>query len=411
MDLSHLKLCMESLYKYLEDNGYSKRYCNNIRACYHNLLRYEGNDNIKSYEDFYYKVVVKKYARATWSDKRLGLSILWGIDLFNQYPSPIPSSKQHHFLKEDSLLSLSKEYQNQIALFVNQKIKQQRRQSSINNQLYGIKAFLNYLQGLGITHLQDVDSETIDAYFFQDGKIIRGTNVVRILRDYFSTISDLESIAIPCLAYLPMIRTTKKAYEALAPDEVRRLQAIIDNPSDSISLRDKAILRLCFYLGLRRGDIANLKLEDIDFAHDRISFIQSKTSSWVQLPLRPIVGNAVYDYLINERPNTFIRNLFLINDGKEIRPITPWAIYDVMKRVYALANIRVCGGKIGAHMLRHNMAVSLINSGCDSIEVSSIMGHVSPTSIETYLSSDEIKLRECALSIESFPIKNNLFKE
>jgi hypothetical protein len=57
------------------------------------------------------------------------------------------------------------------------------------------------------------------------------------------------------------------------------------------------------------------------------------------------------------------------------------------------------------------MAVSLINSGCDSIEVSSIMGHVSPTSIETYLSSDEIKLRECALSIESFPIKNNLFKE
>lgn len=410
MDLSHLKLCMEPLYKYLEDNGYSKHSHNIIRACYHNLIRYGGDDSIRSYEEFYYKVVVKKYAKATWPDKRYGLSILWGIDLFNQYPSPVSSGKQHHFLKDTGLLSLSKEYQDQLALFVNQKRKR-LKQSTINSRLYSIKAFLNYLQGLGIMHLQDINPETIDSYFFRDGEIVRGIDVVSTLRDYFLTISALECIVIPCCTYLPKIRTTKKAYDALDPSEAQRLQAIVDNPGDSISLRDQAISRICFYLGIRRGDIANLKLENIDFAHDKISFVQSKTNSWIELPLRPIVGNAIYDYITRERPNTSIRNLFLINDGKEIRPITSWAIYGVMKKIYALANVRVYGGKIGTHLLRHNMAVSLINSGCDSIEISSIMGHISPTSIEAYLSSDEIKLRECALSIEMYPVRNNLFKE
>ena len=169
-------------------------------------------------------------------------------------------------------------------------------------------------------------------------------------------------------------------------------------------------MTIVFYLGLRRGDVAALKLKDVDFQKDKISFVQSKTNVRQELPLRPVVGNAIYEYIVKERPRCNHEHLFLIDDGKNVRPITAWAIYDIAEIVFEKAGVRTDGRRRGVHVFRHNLATSLIKEGCDALEVTSVMGHVSPSSLEVYLSADENLLRACALSIEEYPLYNDIFK-
>ena len=83
-------------------------------------------------------------------------------------------------------------------------------------------------------------------------------------------------------------------------------------------MRDKAITSIVYYLGLRRGDIARLRIQDVDFESDSLSFIQSKTLVRQELPLRPVVGNAIYNYIVKEHPSCDIESLFVIDDGKNI---------------------------------------------------------------------------------------------
>jgi len=63
--------------------------------------------------------------------------------------------------------------------------------------------------------------------------------------------------------------------------------------------------------GIRAGDIAFLKLKDIDWANGEIKILQSKTGESLALPLTLDVGSAVQDYIFNGRPQSDLDNIFL----------------------------------------------------------------------------------------------------
>lgn len=58
------------------------------------------------------------------------------------------------------------------------------------------------------------------------------------------------------------------------------------------------------YTGLRGCDISALTLDSFDWEHDLIKITQAKTGQPLTLPLRAVVGNAVFDYLLKERPRS-----------------------------------------------------------------------------------------------------------
>ena len=63
--------------------------------------------------------------------------------------------------------------------------------------------------------------------------------------------------------------------------------------------------------GLRAIDVCELKLKDIDWDKDIIRVIQSKTKQPLNIPLRNLYGNALVDYILNERPDSDSEYLFL----------------------------------------------------------------------------------------------------
>ncbi|ANU46274.2 hypothetical protein ADH76_22045 [Enterocloster clostridioformis] len=59
--------------------------------------------------------------------------------------------------------------------------------------------------------------------------------------------------------------------------------------------------------------------------------------------------------------------------------------------------------------LRHNLASSLLENGVPQPVITQTLGHTAPDSLEPYLRADFVHLKECALSIEAFPLAEEVF--
>lgn len=106
----------------------------------------------------------------------------------------------------------------------------------------------------------------------------------------------------------------------------------------------------------------NLRLSDIDWDNETISFKQSKTGNYVFLPLTVSLGNAIAVYLSEERPDAGNDYLFV----RTIAPFDPLAghtsCYAIVKSVFKTAGIRKDARIFGMHMLRHNAASTMVKT-------------------------------------------------
>lgn len=209
------------------------------------------------------------------------------------------------------------------------------------------------------------------------------------------------------ISYLPALKKTRRNIQYLTKDEVRAVHTAIGQPS--VSLRNKAVMLLLVLTGIRSSDVACLTLDSIDWEGDKIYLCQQKTGLPLELPLIPAIGNAIFDYLTQERPDTESRRLFL----SETWPFSPLAnnsIENIVAKTFKLAGIRQeAGSRKGTHIFRHNAASSMLENGIQQPVISKVLGHSSPQSLDAYLSADFVHLKECALDIGAFPIGKGVF--
>lgn len=110
--------------------------------------------------------------------------------------------------------------------------------------------------------------------------------------------------------------------------------------SDSMSLRDKAIMKLLYFKGLRGVDISKLKLSDINWRADRISLVQSKTGAPLSLPLRATVGNAIFDYIKEERLDEIGKDNLFINKHNPEKQLSIRSVGQIVTRILIKAGVR-----------------------------------------------------------------------
>lgn len=165
--------------------------------------------------------------------------------------------------------------------------------------------------------------------------------------------------------------------------------------------RDYAILLLAARLGLRAGDIRDLRLDQLDWQRSRIRIIQSKTGAALELPLPEDVGQALIDYLRYGRPEAVHREIFLRHNA----PFSPFGrnnnLHEIISRYRCRAGIELphqC--RRGLHSLRHTLASRLLEAGTSLDLIAGVMGHLTPETTRQYLRIDIEALRRAALDPE-----------
>jgi site-specific recombinase XerD len=195
----------------------------------------------------------------------------------------------------------------------------------------------------------------------------------------------------------------------LTSEEIQKLKESLTNGENTLTLCDKAIGMLALYTGLRGCDIAGMTLDSIDWDRDLIYIRQQKTELPLELPLTAVVGNAIYDYLTSERPHTENKYLF-VSQHKPYDRLKNRSIGNMAVRIMKATGIRQSkGDRKGFHIFRHHLATALLRNGVPQPVISRTLGHTSPDSLEAYLSADFPHLKECSITIEHFPVPEEVF--
>ncbi len=167
---------------------------------------------------------------------------------------------------------------------------------------------------------------------------------------------------------------------------------------------------LLMYTGLRGCDVAGMTLDKVNWGNDRIRIYQQKTEVPLELPLSAIDGNAIYDYLSSERPNSGENHMFL-SLSKPFIPLESKSIGNIAGKIMKVAGIRQSPGmRKGTHIFRHHIASTLLGNGVPQPVISRTLGHTAPDSLEPYLRADFIHLKECVLDISGFPVAAEVFE-
>jgi site-specific recombinase XerD len=176
----------------------------------------------------------------------------------------------------------------------------------------------------------------------------------------------------------------------LAAREVKLLLDSCDR-SAAIGRRDYAILKLLARLGLRCGEVAVLKLDDVDWRAGAIT-VRGKGSKLDLLPLPSDVGEALADYLCQGRPRGFGRTMFLRSSA----PLVGLSSNGVSCRVLSACK-RAGIPPAMAHRLRHTVASELVGRGAGLPEVGQVLRHQRLQTTAIYAKVDRSALSSLAL--------------
>lgn len=162
------------------------------------------------------------------------------------------------------------------------------------------------------------------------------------------------------------------------------------SPDTVVGRRDRAILTVLSRLGLRAGELAGLRLDDIDWRRGEFT-VSGKGNRHERLPLPCDVGAAIVMYLTDGRPDCDLREVF-IGVRAPHRAMTRGAVTQVVAHAAAKAGL----GRVFAHRLRHGAATAMLGSGASLEEIGHVLRHRRALTTAIYAKVDIDGLRTVA---------------
>lgn len=244
--------------------------------------------------------------------------------------------------------------------------------------------------------LATLQPQDIDAYFVTDGaqrwSRVSAGNIAKMLRVFLRHAASGGT----CSAALAGSIRGHRQYAleslpyALSWDDVRRVIATASGDTER-DIRDRAILLLLAVYGLRRGEVASLRLDQIDRVAGQLNIWRLKRRQPQIYPLVPSVAEALGRYIDEFRPGVVHAEVFIRTKAPR-SPISAGAIYSTVNR--RLCALGILAAHLGPHALRHSCAAKLLADGLTLKEIGDHLGHRSTAATMTYTKLDLASLRQ-----------------
>jgi len=275
-----------------------------------------------------------------------------------------------------------------------------------------VRQFLLYLEEHGYRSLSRLTRKIVSAYLPVIAKRRTGgiSDVIDVLKPFLTFLHDNKHVNSELISALPRYpKKRQKHFVGFTREEANTLIGSVASDTH-YGKRNIAMLTLAENTGLRAIDIANLKLNDIDWRNKSISIIQHKTRRPLILPFDNRVGDVLAEYILNARHESDSPFIFL-SDRRPFRPISSSALITVLKKQMKLSGIRNNSSlPTGFHCFRRGIGTWLLEAELPLAMISEILGHADINSAKPYLSIDLENLRECAIGLEGIEIRTGVFQ-
>lgn len=407
MDINFTKLAeMENgLIRHLHENGYSKNTEKRFHSVFSYIRKVISTVHTGTYEEVlaHYK---KEHVAKNYHHFDSYLTIIRHYDSTGEYPT-----KKCHSIGsgKTSYERLPEEFRRVIDAYREHDLARGKLETTVYTESFSGISFLLQMLEQGITSLEDITEEAVLRAFHDGAGCINKSctykkNAKAMFRGCLGN-DTFNSVKISqIITFFPKLKQIRKNIQYLTTEEFNLLKTFLLAEGSSLCLRDRAIGLLAMYTGLRSCDIMGLRMDSIDWERDVIRLSQQKTKVWWDLALPAAVGNAVFDYINKDRPQTEVAEIFLSQHHPYGR-LKASSGANIARLIMKACGIRGNpGDRMGLHIFRHHLATELLSKDVSLPIISKILGHSSPNATETYLSADFIHLKECALSVEEFPM-------
>jgi len=171
-----------------------------------------------------------------------------------------------------------------------------------------------------------------------------------------------------------------KNRDCLTKEEIKSLfESAKDHP------RDNAILKILYYTGIRRNELMNLNIEDIDFEKQKLSINAGKGNTYDKINIHPVALESIKQYLSKRKTpiDGHEKALFLTYMGKRMGHMS---IDQLVKKYGAKAKITK---RIYPHLFRASLITHMDENGASMMEIKAQSRHKDIKTLEIYIRHSE----------------------
>ena len=210
------------------------------------------------------------------------------------------------------------------------------------------------------------------------------------LQAYYKFLLKIGEITASPLAKHRALKTEKKVEVPFSESEMELILTEIPFEEGFEGGRDKLIVELLYATGMRRAELVNLKLADIDLANNTLKVLGKRNKERI-MPMLPSTVRQIKAYLelrdglenAHETPY-----LLLTKEGLKIYETL---VYRTINKYFSLVSPKV---KKSPHILRHTFATHLLSRGADLNSVKELLGHSSLASTQVYTHNSIAELKK-----------------
>lgn len=267
---------------------------------------------------------------------------------------------------------------------------------------WALRAFLQWAEERDLRNPADITKPILEGfqrwlyhYRQQNGKALAvGTQRSRLgaLQRFFAHLCKTNHLAANPAADLDLPRKQRrKLPRGLSHEEVSAVLAMPDT-TDALGIRDRAMLETFYATGIRRSELVNLDLGDLDAEGKTLHIRQGKGDKDRVVPVGERALRWIESYLEHTRPRLQMDAgepaLFLSGYGKRLSAayVGNW-----VRRTVEAARVSRVGS---CHLFRHSCATHMLENGCDSRLIQQLLGHASADTTAIYTQVSIAALRD-----------------
>ena len=231
------------------------------------------------------------------------------------------------------------------------------------------------LRAVKASQIRQYIAHMFDARGYDSRTVCRKLSSIRALYRFLKITGVLENDPA---AAIPGPSVAKKQPATLKVGEVMKLlRTSLAGQTEAARLRNVAIMELFYASGMRRAELAGVRLADLDL-EERTIRVTGKGNKQRTVVINRAAADAIDAYL-RKRPNSADESLFLGRGGKGLSPKHVWYIFRAIRRMSGIQK------HASPHTLRHSFATHLVENGVDLETVRELLGHESLATTGIYL--------------------------
>lgn len=210
------------------------------------------------------------------------------------------------------------------------------------------------------------------------------------LKSFYGFLLKSKQLSFNPLLKHKSLKTSKKVAIPFSEKEMHEVIAASEFSETFEGIRDKLIIELFYTTGIRRAELLNLKIQNIDIEGKRLKVLGKRNKERI-VPILASTIELLQLYISQRAELQCITDFEMLILSKKGNKVSETFVYKIIKKYFSGVTTKV---KKSPHVLRHSFATHLLDNGADLNSVKELLGHSSLSSTQIYTNSSLSELKK-----------------